>query len=387
MQDLKKFDYIIKLCKMTQTQLLDYLPKKLHKFGYKGIKKLNKGTSWEDVIKEYNLYSIVSVHDYYCICPNINMMYNLEENCFYSKNKNCLECLNKRLGFANDMLSSWREEWKKLLEVADLVVTPTESVKKHVLEFYPSIKKIKVIEHGVDIPKSDYVPSMNGKFNIAFLGVMAKHKGSDVLLELINKRMPNVKIHLFGDSDIKALKQNKRNYVYHGKYKRSELPGMLKRNNINLVCAFSTCDETYSYTLTEAFASGIPVIGFDLGAIGERIEKSKCGYVLSHNSSMKEITNKIKEISNGLGYAEALENIKKYKVKTIEEMCLEYETLYKVKTKPTKDIKKLYDFIDGEERNNDSLDSAQLKWILNSRRWKIVSKLQVPSIIKKIIKR
>lgn len=347
----------------------------------------NHTFDWVDVIKKHKLYSIVSVHDYYCLCPNINMMYNLEENCFYSKNKNCLECLNKRLGLANNVLPSWREEWKKVFDVANLVITPTESVKKHVLEFYPDIKNIQVIEHGVNMVKSDYVPSVEGKFNVAFLGIMAAHKGSDVLLELINKRMPNIKLHLFGDSEIKALKKSRGNYVFHGKYKREDLPMLLKKNKINLVCAFSTCDETYSYTLTEAFASGVPVIGFDLGAIGERIAKSKCGYVLSHKSSMREITNKIKDISNGLGYKEALENIKKYKIKTIEEMRSEYESIYDVKTKSVSDIEKLYSFIDDEEKNNDSLDSAQLKWILNSRKWKLVSKIQVPNIVKKIIKR
>lgn len=348
----------------------------------------NHTFDWIDVIKEYNLYSIVSIHDYYCLCPNINMMYNLQENCFYLKNKNCLECLNNRLGLSNDIVSSWREEWQRVLENVDLVIAPSTSVKKHILDFYPNIKKIEVIEHGINISKSDYVPNINNHpFNIAFLGVMAKHKGSDILLKLIKEKIPNVKIHLFGDSDIKSLKQNKRNYIYHGKYKRNELPELLRKNNINLVCIFSICDETYSYTLTESFASGIPVLGLNTGAVGTRIHESKCGYLLPYNASVETIKNKIIEISNGLDYEKKLENIKKYKIKTVGEMCLEYDNTYQIKTKPNKNINKLYEFIDNEDKNSDSLDSAQLKWILNSRKWKLISKIQVPNIVRKLIRK
>ena len=37
--------------------------------------------------------------------------------------------------------------------------------------------------------------------------------------------------------------------------------------------------ETYCHTLTELWASGIPVIGFDFGAVGERIRRSGAGWL------------------------------------------------------------------------------------------------------------
>ena len=46
---------------------------------------------------------------------------------------------------------------------------------------------------------------------------------------------------------------------------------MLAETQADLVLLLSPWAETYSYTLSEAWRLGLPVVGSDLGAIGERI--------------------------------------------------------------------------------------------------------------------
>ena len=73
------------------------------------------------------------------------------------------------------------------------------------------------------------------------------------------------------------------------------------------------------YTLTEEIASGVPVLSFDIGAVGERIKKNKFGYTLDVNSTISEIIDKINQIlENKKEYKEVLSNIEKYKIKTID---------------------------------------------------------------------
>jgi glycosyltransferase involved in cell wall biosynthesis len=59
--------------------------------------------------------------------------------------------------------------------------------------------------------------------------------------------------------------------VLHGTYQREELPALLAEAGVDLALLLSPWAETYSYTLSEAWRLGLPVVGSSLGAIGERI--------------------------------------------------------------------------------------------------------------------
>ena len=64
-------------------------------------------------------------------------------------------------------------------------------------------------EHGVFISKNvaKKLDENVQEFNVAFVGFMAKHKGRDIAQYLIsNCNSKKIKFHLFGDSDIDALK-------------------------------------------------------------------------------------------------------------------------------------------------------------------------------------
>ena len=102
---------------------------------------------------------------------------------------------------------------------------------------------------------------------------MAKHKGSKILEQLLKKNNDlQTKIHFFGKG-FDELKEVSKNTIDHGPYDRKELPQKLVKNQIDLVCMFSVCPETYSYTLSETFMAKIPVLAYDLGAIADRIKK------------------------------------------------------------------------------------------------------------------
>ena len=346
-----------------------------------------------DVAKEKKIYSMITLHDFYSLCPTINMLYKMEKYCPNIKDKNCGECLVYKTGIKNDIIDNWNKKWNEFLLKFDNIIVPSNNTKETIEKVYKNIK-INVIEHGINLKKNSYISNIKSSkiYNIAFVGVMSIHKGGKILEELIkNTKGSNLKFHLFGTSEFKELEKNNTNYVYHGKYKREELPKLLAENNINLVCNFSIWAETYSYTLTEEIASKVPVLSFDIGAVGERINNNNLGWTIPITSNTNDIIDKINNIvTNNEEYEKVLNSINNYHIKTTEEMSCEYDNIY-ISQKTIKlnaqNAETLKNIIEANYKVTETISSAETAWILNSLKWKIVSKIKVPKSIKAIIRK
>lgn len=345
-----------------------------------------------DVAKEREIYSIITLHDLYMICPSINMVY-IDKYCKYDKRKDCQKCLNSRLGVNSNCIENWQKTCEKVLRKFDKVIVPSENTKKLYNEVYSDLK-IDVVEHGVDIIniQSNKKEKNTDVFNIAFVGAMAIHKGSNVLKDLIKSSTDSkLKIHLFGKPNDAFLEKNRGNYINHGKYERGQLPQLLVDNNIDLVCIFATWPETYSYTLTECYMAGVPILTFNIGAVGDRIQNDKLGWVIDINTKTSEILNKIKEIHKNVDeYKKIKNNFKNYAFKSLGEMQEYYENLYNSITKVNKKLN-LYSFMNYRIKTKEIEFSEHIQnyghviykyeKIRSTKIWKIAKK------IKRIIKR
>lgn len=284
-----------------------------------------------DIAKKRNIYSIITLHDLYMSCPSINMVYE-EKFCEINPNRDCAKCLKNRYGVESNILPNWRNTCEKVLKKFDKIIVPSQNTKEQFEKVYKDLN-IEVIEHGVNlikINKKEEQQKDRDVFNVSFVGAMAPHKGSNILKELIEKNKDNaIKIHLIGKSEDKKLNNNTSNYINHGKYKRGELPKLLVENNIDLVCIFATWPETYSYTLTETYMAKVPVLTFDIGAVGDRVKQDKLGWVIPFDEKVDKILEKIQDIRNNRKeYNTVKNNFENYKYKTTEQMQKEYKKMY-----------------------------------------------------------
>lgn len=346
-----------------------------------------------DVTEKYNINSIITLHDFYSLCPSVNMLYCNEKYCEDIPEKNCAECLIKTNRASNNILPEWQSDWNKFLRKFNKVIVPSEDTKNKLKKVFSDIE-ITVIEHGVNNTKTDIVPTINGKLRVAFIGVICKHKGSDIIRELI-KTCKEVEFHTFGKSEFPDLKKNKPNYVFHGPYKREELSELLWKNKINVICFLQIWPETYSYTINEAVSAGIPVLSLDIGAGAERVKKYNLGWVLPRNASPKEIAEKLIQINKSIGeYNIAVENVKKYAFKSVTEMSIEYRYIYdnssdsphKVDCEALKQIIKEEKFLAPSNYVNSNAVYV-LNEIMSSTKWRLVSKLKIPHFISGPIKK
>lgn len=341
-----------------------------------------------DVAKQRNIYSIITLHDLYMKCPSINMVY-VDKYCEYDNNKDCAKCLNARYGVNSNILQNWQKTCEKVLGKFDRIIVPSENTKKIFDKIYSELN-IEVVEHGVQIVKVNPKGQANKEtFDIAFVGAMAIHKGSNILKELIAKNNnPKIKIHLIGKPNDNELQNNRANYINHGAYKRGELPQLLSDNNIDLVCIFATWPETYSYTLTECYMAGVPVLTFDIGAVGDRVKKDKLGWTIEFNTDTDKILQEIEKISNNkVEYKKIKDNFKDYKFKTIEEMQKYYIDLYN-----EVNCSSLDKIADGYKFNNHKLKAESLDFhqyqltyghvvhkyekMRNTKLWKLAKKIK-----------
>ncbi len=345
-----------------------------------------------DIIKEKKLYSIISIHDFYSVCPLINKMYDNKNYCGNPTEEKCNSCLLKVANIKGNMISEWREEWRNLFKVCNKIIAPSEACKKEILQTYKDLD-IKIIEHGIDLKKDMSQKDITNKqtLNVAFLGAIGIIKGSDILYELIKRKHRGVSIHLFGIFDRIIPKSYKKRIKIYGKYKRENLPKLLQDNDIDLVCLISICPETYSYTLTESISCGIPVLVSNLGALKERVEKDNLGWTvdLNSNNPNKKLIDKIYEIKNNPSeYSEKVNSINKYKIKSVNEMAKDYDKIYQ-KIIP-KSQKILYDEIKDQIHSNGSyiiiVNNADYSWVFETLKWKLISKFKIPKQVKALIR-
>lgn len=286
--------------------------------------------------KEFNIPICMTLHDYYYICPTINLLNHELKYCHGIINDDfCTQCLNKKLGYGSNIIDRWQKEVNKIFEICDAVFVPNSSAKDIYFKHYSKIK-LKVIEHGVDGLEKKYKTNPNDKFNVAFIGGLAPYKGSILAHDMILKNKENkIKWHIFGIlGDQLLININRKDLYKHGIYDRSEIYSLLNDNDIDLVCILSIWPETYCYTLTEAWQAGRPVLVTDIGALGERVKRTGAGWTVLADSSAEDILEKIYSIMNNVkDYKKVIDKVNSIEYISIEEMAhnyvIEYDALIK----------------------------------------------------------
>ncbi|MEW9991032.1 glycosyltransferase [Clostridium butyricum] len=173
------------------------------------------------------------------------------------------------------------------------------------------------------------------KFNVAFIGGMSPEKGSQLAYKTIVNSPADINWYVFGgigDEDLAELQQD--NLIKTGWYRREDLYSLVNLFNIDLICILPIWPETFCYTLSEALLCEVPVLGTDIGAVGERIKKLGCGWTIPLGSDYNDILSLIDYIKNNSAeYKKILTTVKKLKIDTIDYMLSNYIKVYESKDK------------------------------------------------------
>ena len=170
-----------------------------------------------------------------------------------------------------------------------------------------------------------------GRLNVAFLGGMVPQKGSLMARELIPMDKGGINWFVLGAiGDKKILEISQENCFFSSTYKKEELPQLLEDNEIDVVCILPIWPETFSYTVSEAWLNGIPIVATDIGAVGERIRRTGGGWLVAPDAQPDEIIQLLHHImDHPEEYQEKKEIVESLDMKSVEQMCEEYRRFYR----------------------------------------------------------
>jgi glycosyltransferase involved in cell wall biosynthesis len=142
---------------------------------------------------------------------------------------------------------------------------------------------------------------VNQVVRVALLGAIGRHKGYKILLDCARdakRRKLNLEFVVVGysEDDAKLIKTGR--VFVTGQYDDDQLTTLLNQQNPTIVFLPSVWPETWSYTLSHAIRSGLPIVAFDIGAIAERLRAEETGTLLPLGLPCQAINDRLLSLSN-----------------------------------------------------------------------------------------
>jgi O-antigen biosynthesis protein len=236
---------------------------------------------------------VFSFHDFYTMCPSVNLTNGKDPWCdtgvttphicaplWVRRDREGLAAVHA--GAAEPFLALWKRRMNAMLSQCDAFVTTSPTVRNVLSKNLPVLRQrssdFHLIPHGRDFqafaPPS-LGPAPNSPIKVLLIGNISQNKGLGTVSELLALDAEGViELHTMGTSPGAELKRA----VHHGPYTRSELMSRIATVAPHVGLIPTICPETHCHTLTECWAAGLPVVGSNLGAVGERIRQSGAGW-------------------------------------------------------------------------------------------------------------
>jgi glycosyltransferase involved in cell wall biosynthesis len=238
---------------------------------------------------------------------------------------------------------AWIAEISDTLAHAATVIAPSEYIRALALRHFPNVR-CALIPPGIRTPpQSDRanVPAEFAKLMsdqiVAVIGAIGPHKGSGLLDALINSLHETaICIVVIGYMDSQLLQGWRvpgRCFV-HGPYVDSELPGLMTAYGVNIALFPNRMPESFSYTLSEVWASGIPVIVPEEGALGERVSRYDGGWILPARFTAGDAVQLLQRLFAPAGSAERarvksqIDPLDPGRIPTLDSMTRDIDSIY-----------------------------------------------------------
>jgi len=337
--------------------------------------------------QKLNIKTIFTSHDYFGICPKVNLI-DLEGSICknYDNGNNCIECntngyskwlvilmqsktyrklknssILKKLRSYKQMLIIKKNrnlsESEQVREKSNNNVKPSAGGYINIRKYYIDIlNNIDFIHYNSTVSKfayEKYIDNVNSKvlnithsnikdnrvkkhsnsnepLKITYIGSIEKYKGLffllDVLEKLLNHNIDGWKLNVYG----RHVNVNTDKFMgkvnVEGTYDYGELEGIFKNTDVLIVP--SIWYETFGYIALEAFSYGVPVILTDLVGFKDMMNPGVTGIIIK--ASEDELYDNLQAIIKDRG-----------KLSYINQNIIELSSIYQME-KHTEDITKLY---------------------------------------------
>jgi glycosyltransferase involved in cell wall biosynthesis len=223
-----------------------------------------------------------TLHDYYAICPQYHLVTEKGDYCGEPDARGCATCLARRPGQWGLDIGSWRSAFGRLLRAADRVIAPSHDVEQRIARYFPDVR-LTVVAH----PESPAGP-LRRVVRVAVLGNLTPEKGLHAVVACAadaRARGLQLAFRVLGSTTLAIPQWPDAPLSIHGQYAESELQSLIEAERPDVIWFPAQVPETYSYTLSVAMATDIPIVASALGAFPERLAGRTRASLLPWNAS------------------------------------------------------------------------------------------------------
>ncbi len=254
-----------------------------------------------------------TVHDYYVICPQINLLPQRNgDYCGEPGPAGCNSCIARRPDSGARDILAWRRSHAWLLQEADRVICPSEAARARLARYGLDDRGIVALHEPVHKsawpirPRSPGRGKRRAPLRIALLGVLAPHKGAWRVEEVAEQADPAAfGFDIIGYAEEKLSPLAAERVRETGPYEASELPQLIAKVRPHLVWFPGQWPETYSYTLSAAIDAGLPIVASAMGSFPERLLGRPLSWLVDPDASAEAWLNTFEEVRQALSTAKA----------------------------------------------------------------------------------
>lgn len=236
--------------------------------------------------------TIVVLHDLYPFCPALFAHFDSTcTDCQPERLAGCLRTNSLNVFWHNTVDMDWhslrREYAAHIAHPSVQVVAPSHSIHQRWAALQPGLadKPWTRIEHGLDPQQfpAGSAPSTrpdSHRPRILIPGRLAPHKGLGLLREALPALLDKADILLLGSGDFGRPFKGRAGVEVIENYAHHELAEIVRNFAPDCALLVSVLPESFSYTLSEMFALGIPVVATRVGAFAERITDGITGVLV-----------------------------------------------------------------------------------------------------------
>jgi glycosyltransferase involved in cell wall biosynthesis len=292
----------------------------------------------------FNIPIIITIRDYWYICPMIHLINSRGENCIDNAHGDgCALCYKARTikHINNSPFLFWAGEfqarkaaWIRAINLTDMVIAVSPFLKDFYIRNGVDPDKIIVLSGGI-LPQAVGTRKPKKRdniFRIALLGNATSIWGINLILDILAIwHDQNVRIKVWGNCSEQRIMQRVKKFddarlQFQGPYEREDITDML--SNIDIGIVPSDWADPEPQAVFDFLSHGIPVVASRIGGIPNFVKNEINGILFKPNDA-NALVGCLLQLKNSPSKIEKLRKNIEYP-KTFMEQAIEIKSIYKV---------------------------------------------------------
>ncbi|HYN77654.1 MAG TPA: glycosyltransferase, partial [Lamprocystis sp. (in: g-proteobacteria)] len=216
-----------------------------------------------------------TLHDYFTVCPQFHFVDEAGNYCGEPGPEVCAGCLAARPPQWDLSIGQWRNTMLAWLAQAERVIVPSHDAAQRMGRYAKDLPLVEWphLESGAD-HAWDLTGESLARRKILILGSLSDAKGLALVAACARHAAEQaLPLHFRVIGSVSRLIPTwpQANLSVFGEYDEQQLPEILRQERPDAFLFASIIPETYSYTLTVAMQTGLPILASRIGAFPERL--------------------------------------------------------------------------------------------------------------------